>query len=232
MKLLALATAALASLVATTAIAQTQGPQNPGPVLPGVCVYFNQRMLAQSTVGQSVQTRMEQLAREVQGELDPYGQSIQSELQRLQNGGAAVTDADRQALQTRIQEAQQLEQTREAELRYTLGEQRRLISEAVEPILVASIQIVIHETSADLPIPRPDDIASCKTSKSVLPWFSLMCLAMSSSTSRCHLRGPVKCSSGVPLTPQGKANITNASGLSLIAGLHSRAISSCSSSGL
>ena len=140
MKLLALATAALASLVATTAIAQTQGPQNPGPVLPGVCVYFNQRMLAQSTVGQSVQTRMEQLAQEVQGELDPYGQSIQSELQRLQNGGAAVTDADRQALQTRIQEAQQLEQTREAELRYTLSEQRRQISEAVEPILVAVYQ--------------------------------------------------------------------------------------------
>ena len=51
-----------------------------------------------------------------------------------------VTDADRQALQTRVQEAQQLEQTREAELRYTLSEQRRLISVAVEPILVAVYQ--------------------------------------------------------------------------------------------
>lgn len=144
MKLHALGTAALAALVTATATvpaaAQTQGPQNPGPVIPGVCVYFNQRMLAQSTVGQSVQTRMEQLAQEVQGELDPYGAAIQSELQRLQAGGAAVTDADRQALQARIQEAQQLEQTRENELRYTLSEQRRLISEAVEPILVAVYQ--------------------------------------------------------------------------------------------
>jgi Skp family chaperone for outer membrane proteins len=140
MKLLAIGAAALASLVASTAVAQTQGPANPGPAIPGVCVYFNQRLLAQSTVGQSVQTRMEQLAQEVQGELAPYGQTIQSELQRLQNGGATVTDADRQALQTRIQEAQQLEQTREAELRYTLSEQRRLISEAVEPILVAVYQ--------------------------------------------------------------------------------------------
>lgn len=144
MKLHTLGAAALVALVAATAtapaVAQTQGPQNPGPVIPGVCVYFNQRMLAQSTVGQSVQTRMEQLAVEVQGELAPYGTSIQGEIQRLQTGGAAVTDADRQALQTRIQEAQQLEQTRENELRYTLSEQRRLISEAVEPILVAVYQ--------------------------------------------------------------------------------------------
>ena len=145
MKLFAIGAAALSTLVASTvapsmAAAQTQGPQNPGPAIPGVCVYFNQRLLAQSTVGQAVQTRMEQLAQEVQGELAPYATNIQSEITRLQNGGAAVSDADRQALQARIQEAQQLEQTREAELRYTLGEQRRLISEAVEPILVAVYQ--------------------------------------------------------------------------------------------
>lgn len=145
MKLFAIGAAALSTLVASTvapsmAAAQTQGPQNPGPAIPGVCVYFNQRLLAQSTVGQAVQTRMEQLAQEVQGELAPYATNIQSEITRLQNGGAAVSDADRQAVQARIQEAQQLEQTREAELRYTLAEQRRLISEAVEPILVAVYQ--------------------------------------------------------------------------------------------
>lgn len=135
MKLLAIGAAALVSFAASSAAAQTHGP-----AIPGVCVYFNQQLLAQSTVGQSVQTRMEQLAQEVQGELQPYGASIQSEILRLQNGGAAVTDADRQAVQARIQEAQQLEQTRENELRYTLSEQRRLISEAVEPILVAVYQ--------------------------------------------------------------------------------------------
>jgi outer membrane protein len=43
-------------------------------------------------------------------------------------------------VQQRIQEAQGLEQTRQDELRYTLSEQRRLISEAVEPILVAVYQ--------------------------------------------------------------------------------------------
>lgn len=142
MKILALGAFALASLVASTAVAQTPGPQNPGPVIPGVCVYFNQRLLATSTAGQAVQTRMEQLATEVQGELAPYGTSIQTEITSLQQGGQAADPdgARRNALQARIQEAQTLEQTRQDELRYTLGEQRRLISAAVEPILVAVYQ--------------------------------------------------------------------------------------------
>ncbi|WP_417229437.1 OmpH family outer membrane protein [Brevundimonas sp.] len=144
MKLFAIGAFALASLVASTAVAQTAGPANPGPVIPGVCVYFNQRLLAQSTAGQAVQARMEQLSQEVQGELTPYATSIQSEIQTLQTSGASLSEAERnsrsQALQQRIQEAQQLEQTRENELRYTLNEQRRLISVAVEPILVAIYQ--------------------------------------------------------------------------------------------
>ena len=144
MKLFAIGAFALASLVASAAVAQTAGPANPGPVIPGVCVYFNQRLLAQSTAGQAVQARMEQLSRDVQGELTPYATSIQSEIQTLQTSGASLSEAERnsrsQALQQRIQEAQQLEQTRDNELRYTLGEQRRLISVAVEPILVAIYQ--------------------------------------------------------------------------------------------
>ena len=147
MKILALGVIALTSLVASTALsssasAQTQGPQNPGPAIPGVCVYFNQRLLAQSTVGQSVQTRLEQLAAEVQGELSPSATAIQTEISALQQGGpAADPDGSRRtALQARVQEAQLLEQTRQEELRYTLSEQRRLISAAVEPILVAVYQ--------------------------------------------------------------------------------------------
>ncbi len=144
MKLFAIGAVALATLTASTAIAQTAGPSNPGPAIPGVCVYYNQRLMAQSTAGQAVQTRMEQLAQEVQGELTPYGAAIQTEIQALQAGQATIP-ADqmasrRQALQQRIQEAQQLEQTRENELRYTLAEQRRLISTAAEPILVQVYQ--------------------------------------------------------------------------------------------
>jgi len=144
MKLFAIGAVALASLVGTAAAAQTAGPANPGPVIPGVCVYFNQQLMAQSTAGRSVQTRMEQLATEVQGEITPYATAIQTEAQALQTGAATIPAADqqsrRQALQQRVGEAQQLEQTRTEELRYTLSEQRRLISAAVEPILVAVYQ--------------------------------------------------------------------------------------------
>ncbi|HBY42129.1 MAG: OmpH family outer membrane protein [Brevundimonas diminuta] len=144
MKLIAIGAFALASLTASAALAQTQGPANPGPAIPGVCVYFNQRVLAQSTVGQAVQTRMEQLAQEVQGELQPYATAIQTEAQALQQGAATIPadqmNQRRQALQTRIQEAQQLEGTRDNELRYTLAQQRQKISEAIEPLLVAVYQ--------------------------------------------------------------------------------------------
>lgn len=145
MKQFAIGAVALASLLgASAASAQTAGPANVGPAIPGVCVYFNQQMLAQSAAGQAVQARMEQLATEVQGELAPYGSTIQTEAQALQSGAAAIP-ADqmqqrRQALQQRIQEAQVLEETRRNELQYTLSEQRRAISAAVEPILVAVYQ--------------------------------------------------------------------------------------------
>ena len=145
MKLFAIGAVALASLVgASAAAAQTAGPANVGPAIPGVCVYFNQQLMAQSTVGQAVQARMQQLATEVQGEITPYGTAIQTEAQALQAGASTIPAAEqqsrRQALQQRVNEAQQLEQTRSEELRYTLSEQRRLISAAVEPLLVAIYQ--------------------------------------------------------------------------------------------
>ncbi len=144
MKSIVLGAAALASLLATTANAQTAAPANPGPAIPGVCVFFNQQVLAQSTAGQAVQARMQQLATEVDGELQPYATSLQTEAQALQAGASTIPAADlqtrRAALQQRAQEAQQLEQTRTAELRYTLGAQREKISQALEPLLVAIYQ--------------------------------------------------------------------------------------------
>ncbi|VXB49716.1 OmpH family outer membrane protein [Brevundimonas sp. G8] len=143
MKALIIAATAAASLIATAASAQ-QAPANPGPVIPGVCVYYNARLLAQSSAGQAVEARMQQLAQEVQGELQPYATQIQTEAQQLQTSGSSLP-ADqlqqrRQALQQRAQEAQQLESTRENELRYTLGMQRQAITEAVSPILTALYQ--------------------------------------------------------------------------------------------
>ncbi|QBX37943.1 OmpH family outer membrane protein [Brevundimonas sp. S30B] len=148
MKSIAIGVAAFTAIASSSAYAQQAqqpaGLTNPGPVIAGVCVFYNDRMLAQSTVGQAVNNRMQQLAQEVQAELAPYATTIQNEAQQLQAAGASLpadqANQRRQQLQQRVNEAQQLEQTRENELRYTLAEQRRLISNAVEPILIQVYQ--------------------------------------------------------------------------------------------
>jgi outer membrane protein len=142
MKLFAIGAFALASLAAGSAAAQAQAPANPGPAIPGVCVFHNDRLLAQSTAGQSVQAGMQRLVTEVQGELAPYAASLQTEGQQLQQGGqAADPDGTRvRAWQQRAQEAQQLEQRRQAELQYTQQTQIRTIAQAADPILVAVYQ--------------------------------------------------------------------------------------------
>ena len=142
MKLYALGAFALATLAAGSAAAQAQAPANPGPALPGVCVFHNDRLMAQSTAGQSIQSGMQRLVTEVQGELQPYATAIQTEAQALQQGGQAADPdgARRTALQQRAQEAQQLEQRRQAELQYTQQVQIRAIAQAADPILVAVYQ--------------------------------------------------------------------------------------------
>ena len=142
MKLFAIGAFALASLAAGSAAAQAQAPANPGPVLPGVCVFHNDRLLAQSTAGQSVQAGMQRLITEVQGELAPYGATLQTEAQALQQGGqAADPDGSRmRAWRQRAEEAQQLEQRRQAELQYTQQMQIRTIAQSADPILVAVYQ--------------------------------------------------------------------------------------------
>jgi Skp family chaperone for outer membrane proteins len=145
MKLIALGTFAFASALAGAAAAQTPAAQaniTHGAPIAGVCAFDNEELLARSTAGQSVQTGMQRLLQEVQGELAPYATSIQTELQQLQQGGETA-DPDgsrRRALQARAEEAQQLEQTRRNELQYTQGVQLQTIGQAVEPLVVALYQ--------------------------------------------------------------------------------------------
>ena len=138
MKTLAFGAFALAMLAGSAAAAQDQ---NFGPAIPGVCVYHHDRLLAQSTAGQSVQTGMQRLQQEVQAELAPYEQFIQTESQQLQQGRGTIPQADfatrEQALQTRFQEARNLAQTREGELRYTQAMQLQQIAQAADPIILA-----------------------------------------------------------------------------------------------
>ena len=138
MKIFALSAFSLAMLAGSAAAAQDQ---NFGPAIPGVCVYHHDRLLAQSTAGQSVLSGMQRLQQEVQTELAPYEQFAQSEVQALQQGQGTIPQdqfAQReQALNTRVQEARQLAQTRERELRYTQSIQLQQIAEAADPIIMA-----------------------------------------------------------------------------------------------
>ena len=142
MKLIALGAFALASIAAGTAAAQTPANITHGAPIAGVCVYDNEEVLARSTAGQSVQTGMQRLLTEVQGELAPYASSIQAEVTALQQGGEAADPGGtrRTALQARAQEAQQLEQNRRNELQYTQSVQLQAIGTAVEPIVIALYQ--------------------------------------------------------------------------------------------
>ncbi|WP_298743213.1 OmpH family outer membrane protein [uncultured Brevundimonas sp.] len=138
MKTLALGAFALAMLTASAASAQDQ---NFGPAIPGVCVYHHDRLLAQSTAGQSVAAGMQRLGQEVQTELAPFEQFVQGEVQALQQGRSTIPQdqfAQReQALNTRVQEARQLAQTRDNELRYTQAVQLQQIAEAADPVILA-----------------------------------------------------------------------------------------------
>ncbi|MFN3931570.1 MAG: OmpH family outer membrane protein [Brevundimonas sp.] len=138
MKILAFGAFTVALLAGSAAAAQDQ---NFGPAIPGVCVYHHDRLLAQSTAGQAVQTGMQRLQQEVQAELAPYEQFIQSEGQQLQQGRGTIPQADfatrEQALQTRYQEARNLAQTREGELRYTQAMQLQQIAQAADPVILA-----------------------------------------------------------------------------------------------
>jgi Skp family chaperone for outer membrane proteins len=143
MRLFAIGAFALASLTASAAVAQTAGPANPGPVIPGVCVYSNPRLLVQSTVGQAVQARMQQLSEEADAEAYQANINSGGDITRIQTLSASIgSEAERQAylqreFRTLELEIRQRNEIRDNELRYTLNEQRRLISAAVEPILVA-----------------------------------------------------------------------------------------------
>lgn len=187
MKLIALGAFALATLAAGAASAQTAAaPQiTHGPAITGLCIYSPQRVLVQSTAGQSLQQGLQRLAEEVRGELAPYATSIQTEAQQLQQGGQAA-DPDgsrRRQWQQRLEEAQQLEQTREQELRYTEGAQSQIIGNAASPIIAAAYQekgcsILLDRNSVFLGNPAMDitDIILQRLNAALptLPAFSRM----------------------------------------------------------
>jgi Skp family chaperone for outer membrane proteins len=75
-----LASALAIATVASQAQAQTQGaPIQSGPPISGICVLSTQGIVAQSTVGKFVQSRLTQLAQAAQAEITAAQSSLQSD---------------------------------------------------------------------------------------------------------------------------------------------------------
>ncbi len=105
-------------------------------------MYSPQALIATSTAGRSLAAGLQRLGEEVRGELAPYAATLETEATALQQGGqTADPDGSRaRAWQTRLQEAQQLEETRSNELRYTERLQTQTIVNASRPIITALYQ--------------------------------------------------------------------------------------------
>ena len=194
MKLIALGAFVLATLSSGAASAQAQQPNiTHGAPVTGVCVYHVDRMLAQSTAGQSLQTGMRRLAEQVRSQLAPYPATLQQEqqslagqVQQLQASGGQPSDALRQqaaAFEQRTQEYQQLQGRLSNELEYTQMMQRQALFQASDPVVTAVYQdkgcaIIVERSAVYLVNPAMDItdevIRRLNTSFPALPQFELM----------------------------------------------------------
>jgi len=84
--------------VRTAAPAPT--PVTHGPVLANVCVYYNARAVGSSAVGKFVETRLEQIVKAVNAELQTEETSIQTEAKAIDAASKTPT-ADQTALKKR-----------------------------------------------------------------------------------------------------------------------------------
>lgn len=112
--------------------------------VPGVCILQREALLAGSTVGKYVQTRLGQLQSQVQAELNGEGITLQTDAKGLEAKKATLAAAayqqQGQALQQRAealqakanQRDQELEATRQKALQRVWGEAVPLIGEAVK----------------------------------------------------------------------------------------------------
>tara|TARA_A100001391_G_scaffold54816_1_gene33479 strand:- start:542 stop:1141 length:600 start_codon:yes stop_codon:yes gene_type:complete len=133
------------------------------PVLaqqPNIAVMNEERVLRESAAGQHIQTRMQEIAREIDAELTAMGQPIQQETERLNAETASMTPQaiqQRPDLMQRIealnQQAQQFELARRArqqEIVQTERQAMRPIYDALGPILEA----VVAERDIDILVDR------------------------------------------------------------------------------
>jgi len=131
----ALAGAGAAAAQAPAAAARPAAAPLGGPVIAGVCVLDNQRMVQQSAVGKAVIARMQQLAQQVSGELNPQRTALQTEGQTLTNQKVASTDPRVAAYRTKAETYARTEAIRERELQMTQQKALARIGTEADPVV-------------------------------------------------------------------------------------------------
>lgn len=145
LKSLAAATcvAAVSLAAGTQAFAQAASAAAPaithGPAIPSVCVLSIEGAIGSSTVGKNVQTRMQQIATQVQSELKGEETTIQNDAKSLE-GQRASLDANTfesraSALQVRANAFQRKAQLRDRELQATQQKALGRVGAELDPII-------------------------------------------------------------------------------------------------
>ena len=138
---LGLALAASGAMAQSRAAAPAAAPAPAiaqGPVIPGVCTISVNEAIAQSTVGQFVRTRLQQLGQQVSAELTPEDQSISNDAKAYQAKATTLDATSRQsqgqALQARANAFQQKYELRQREMQATQEKALNRIAQELDPI--------------------------------------------------------------------------------------------------
>jgi len=110
-----------------------------GPALPGVCVLSLEGAITTSTVGGYVQTRLQQIATQVQAELKAEDTALQNEAKTLEGQRASLDqntfEQRATALQTKANAFQRKAQLRERELSATQQKALGRVGQELDPIV-------------------------------------------------------------------------------------------------
>lgn len=110
-----------------------------GPAIPGVCVISLEGAIATSTVGKYVQTRLQQIATQVQSELKAEETALQTEAKTLEGQRASLDqktfETRANALQTKAGAFQRKAALRERELQATQQKALGRVGQELDPIL-------------------------------------------------------------------------------------------------
>jgi len=142
--------AAIAASASSAAFAQAAAPApaasaaaapavTHGPALPGVCVISLEGAIGSSTVGKYVQTRLQQIATQVQAELKAEDTAIQTEAKTLEGQRATLDqntfETRASALQVKANAFQRKAQLRERELQATQQKALGRVGQELDPII-------------------------------------------------------------------------------------------------